>query len=401
MKRIVVLGCTGSIGENALKVVEALPDRFRVVGLAAHRNAERVLAQAARHGVTRVALSDPAAAAEARRLAPPGLRVLAGEEGVAELAAGAEADLVVCAIVGLAALHPVLAAIDAGHDVALATKEVLVSAGEVVCRRCDARGVRLLPIDSEHSALFQSLQDTRRLPWCVRRGDSDPALRVEDRVRRLVLTASGGPFAQRPDLDLATVSVDDALKHPRWRMGPKVTIDSATMMNKGLEILEARWLFNVPVDRIDVLVHPESIVHSLVEFGDAAMVAQLGMPDMRIAIQYAMAWPERPANATLPRLDLAALGALHFQAPDPVRFPCLGLARAAAMAGGTAPAVLNAANEVAVAAFLERRISFPAIWGTVETVLERRPRGACDALDDVVAADAWARSEARAATARS
>lgn len=252
MKRIVVLGCTGSIGENALKVVEALPDRFRVVGLAAHRNAERVLAQAARHGVTRVALSDPAAAAEARRLAPPGLRVLAGEEGVAELAAGAEADLVVCAIVGLAALHPVLAAIDAGHDVALATKEVLVSAGEVVCRRCDARGVRLLPIDSEHSALFQSLQDTRRLPWCVRRGDSDPALRVEDRVRRLVLTASGGPFAQRPDLDLATVSVDDALKHPRWRMGPKVTIDSATMMNKGLEILEARWLFNVP-DRKSVV----------------------------------------------------------------------------------------------------------------------------------------------------
>jgi 1-deoxy-D-xylulose-5-phosphate reductoisomerase len=401
VKNVVILGCTGSIGENALRVVEALPGRFRVVGLAAHRNAARVLEQAARHGVSRVALSDPAAAEEARAMALAGVRVLAGLEGVVELAALADAELVVCAIVGLAALHPVLAAIEAGHDVALATKEVLVSAGELVCRRCDARGVRLLPIDSEHSALFQSMQDTRRLPWCVRRGRHDEELCIERTVRRLVLTASGGPFAQRPDLDFATVTVDDALNHPRWRMGPKVTIDSATMMNKGLEILEARWLFNVPVDRIDVVVHPESIVHSLVEFEDAAMMAQLGMPDMRIAIQYALTWPERPANATLPRLDLPALGAMTFKAPDPRRFPCLGLARAAAHAGGAAPAILNAANEEAVAAFLARRIPFPGIWRTVETVLERRPQAACATLADVVEADAWARAEARAVMARS
>lgn len=402
MRNVVILGCTGSIGENALRVVEALPDRFRVVGLAAHRNAARVLEQAVRHGVPVVALSDPAAAAEARAMAPAGLKVLSGLEGVTAMAATPEADLVVCAVVGLAALHPVLAAVEAGHDVALATKEVLVSAGELVCRLCDRHGVRMLPIDSEHSAIFQSLQDTRRLPWCVRRGrHDDEGGCIEQTVRRLVLTASGGPFARRTDMDLATVTVEDALNHPRWRMGPKVTIDSATMMNKGLEILEARWLFNVPVDRIDVVVHPESIVHSLVEFEDAAMMAQLGVPDMRIAIQYAMTWPERPLNATLPRLDLPTLGALTFRAPDPTRFPCLGLARAAARAGGAAPAVMNAANEEAVAAFLERRIRFPGIWDTVEAVLSRHSSGTCATLADVEAADAWGRAEARAVMARS
>lgn len=400
MKHIVILGSTGSIGENALRVVEALPGQFRVAGLAAHSQAERVVEQAVRFGVPVVALGDPVAAERARAMAPAGLRVLSGPEGIVELAAAAGADLVVCAIVGLAALHPVLAAIEAGIDVALATKEVLVSAGELVCRRCEERGVRLLPIDSEHSALFQSLQDTRRLPWCVRRGA--PALAetaIEESIERLVLTASGGPFADRPTLDFDAVTVEDALNHPRWRMGPKVTIDSATMMNKGLEILEARWLFNIPVDRIDVVVHPQSIVHSLVEFRDAAMVAQLGMPDMRIAIQYAMTWPEHAANATLPRLDLAAAGTLTFRTPDPRRFPCLGLARQAATAGGSAPAVMNAANEEAVAAFLARRIPFSGIWRIVETVLDRRPVTPCASLPDIIEADAQGRSEARAVMA--
>lgn len=400
MKRIVLLGSTGSIGENALRVVEALPGCFRVVGLAAQGSAERVLEQARAFQVPVVALGDPAAAARARSLAPPGLRVLSGPEGVAELAA-AEADLVVCAIVGLAALHPVLAAIGAGHDVALATKEVLVSAGALVCRLCEAGGVRLLPIDSEHSALFQCLQDTRRQPWCVRRGPQAPGAASEEAVERLILTASGGPFADRPDLDFETVTVEEALNHPRWRMGPKVTVDSATLMNKGLEILEARWLFNMPVEKIDVLVHPESIVHSLVAFRDGALLAQLGAPDMRVAIQYAMTWPDRPPNAGLPRLDLAALGALQFRRPDTGRFPCLGLARAAACAGGSAPAALNAANEVAVAGFLEERLPFAGIARVVGGVLERRPAGACDTLDEIVAADVWARAEARAAMARS
>ena len=395
MKRVVILGSTGSIGENALRVVKALPDHFRVVGLAAHSNSTRLLEQAAEFGVTRVALSDNAAARTARSDAPAGIEVLAGIAGAAELAAAAEADLVVCAIVGMAAVQPVVAAIAAGHDVALATKEVLVSAGRVVCALCAKQGVRLLPIDSEHSAIFQCLQDTQRLPWCVRQGRDSATAPVEDQVRRLILTASGGPFARQPELDFATITVADALNHPRWRMGPKVTIDSATMMNKGLEILEAHWLFNIPVERIDVLIHPESIVHSLVEFNDAAMLAQLGVPDMRLAIQYAMTWPERPVNTSLPRLDLAAAGSLNFMEPDLQRFPCLRLAREAALAGGSAPAVMNAANEVAVEAFLAGRISFPAIWQTVEKILERHPRGNCNNLDEVVQADAWAREAAR------
>ena len=394
MKRIVLLGSTGSIGENALRIVSSLPGEFEVVALAANRNARRVLEQAREYGVRDVALSDTAAAEEARADAPAGVRVLAGEDSIAELAARPDADLVVCAIVGMAALRPALAAIAAGHDVAIATKEVLVACGANVQRECERRGVNLLPIDSEHSALFQSLQDTRRAPWCVRNrpGAVPGAEPVEDTIRRLLVTASGGPFFFRPEVDFSRVTVADALNHPRWRMGPKVTIDSATMMNKGLEIMEARWLFNVPVERIDVLVHPQSLVHSLVEFHDGSVMAQLGATDMRIAIQYAMCWPRRLENATLPRPDLAAAGSLDFREPDPARFPCLALAREALAAGGAAPAVMNAANEVAVDAFLKGRIPFPGIWETVERALSHPdlPKAA-DTLDDILAADAWAR----------
>ena len=326
-----------------------------------------------------------------------GARVAGGAEAVRDLAAIPDADLVVCAMVGMAALGPVLAAIDAGHDVALATKEVLVAAGELVTARAREKGVDLLPIDSEHSAIFQALNDCGRLPACVR-GRARPGLPSapsEPIVRKLWLTASGGPFFFRPEVDFAKVTPALALKHPRWRMGPKVTIDSATMMNKGLEILEARWLFDVPADRIGVLVHPESIVHSLVEFEDGAQLAQLGVPDMRLPIQYAMTWPDRAANGALPRLSLAEAGELHFREPDPERFPCLRIARDACAKGGTATCAMNAANEVAVQAFLAGKASFPAIWETVGRVADETPPcvGAPD-LGAILAADAWARARA-------
>ena len=397
MKNIVILGSTGSIGRNALKVVKSLPGRFNVVGAAAASSVEHLVEQAAEFQIGSIALLDSAAAWRARSQAPAGVKVLEGVDGLCELASRPDVDLVVCAVTGMAALKPVLAAIEAGHDVAIATKEVLVSAGEIVCRRCVEKGVNLLPIDSEHSAIFQAVQDAGCAPWCVRNrpGAAASGLPAEANIRRLILTASGGPFADRPDIDLATVTVEEALNQPRWKMGPKVTIDSATMMKKGLEILEARWLFDIPVDRIAVLVHPESIVHSLVEFTDGAQMAQLGMPDMRLPIQYAMTWPERVGNASLPRLDLSQIGALHFCEPDPARFPCLDLARRAAVAGGVAPAAMNAANEAAVAAFLERRTRLPGIWETVSRVLDEcRPATGALTLDAILKADAWARRRA-------
>ena len=392
MKRIAILGSTGSIGENALRVAAAAPDALRVTALAARANAARLVAQARQFGVQRVALADPAAAAEARRLAP-GLDVAEGDAGVEALAGESAADAVLCALVGLAGLRPVLAAMASGKDVALATKEVLVAAGALTMRRRAACGVRLLPVDSEHSALFQCLQSGTWEAACVRAADTPPERFAESRVRRLVLTASGGPFADRPGVDFAHVTVDEALNHPRWRMGRKVTIDSATMMNKGLEVIEAQWLYNVPADRIDVVVHPQSIVHSLVEFNDRSVLAQLSPPDMRFAIQYALTWPDR-IPADLPELDLTAQAELTFRAPDETRFRCLALARAAARQGGTYPAVLNGANEVAVAAFLAGRIPFGAIAATVEAALERHSAGAADSLEAVEAADAWARRTA-------
>ncbi len=393
MRSIIILGSTGSIGESALRVVAALPDRLRITGLATRTNVTRVLEQAVQFGVPLVAVGDPAAAAEARRLAPPGVRVLAGEEGVVELAAAEGADIVLCALVGMAGLRPVLAAIEAGHDVALATKEVLVAAGEPVMAARARRNVRILPVDSEHCAIFQCLQSPVTAPYCVRPPAAPAAQAAETRVRQLLLTASGGPFAGRPEIDFDCVTIQQALAHPRWAMGRKVTIDSATMMNKGLEILEARWLFQVPLERIDVVVHPESVVHSLVAFVDGSWLAQLSPPDMRFAIQYALTWPDRVA-ADMPPLELARLACLHFAAPDERRFPCLRLARQAAAAGGTCPAVLNAANEVAVEAFLAGRMNFSGIWRTVEQVLGRHTRQAAGGLDEILAADRWAREAA-------
>jgi len=389
MRSVVILGSTGSIGENALKVAEALPDAVRVAGLATRSKVTRVIDQALQFGVEVVAVEDRAAAAEADALARPhGIQVWAGAEGVAALAGLAAADTVLCALVGLAGLQPVLTALEAGKDVALATKEVLVSAGELVMRRRAEAGVSLLPVDSEHSALFQCLQSQAFSPACVRTRVGEPA--AEDRVARLVLTASGGPFAARHEIDFERVTPEQALDHPRWTMGRKVTIDSATMMNKGLEIMEAQWLFNVPAARIGVAVHPESIVHSLVTFVDGTQLAQLSVPDMRFPIQYALTWPDRLA-APMPALDLVSQGCLTFEAPDEARFPCLRLAREAAAAGGTLPAVLNAADEVAVEAFLAGAIPFAGIWRTVEQVMAAHAVRPAATREAIMEADAWAR----------
>lgn len=371
------MGSTGSIGESALRVAEAIPDRITIVGLACRRDYRKMLQQAVRFGVRDVAVGDPEQGCLCAAEAPAGVRVRIGAEGVTALAAECEADIVLCALVGMAGLAPVLAALGAGRDVALATKEVLVAAGAIVTREAARTGAQLIPVDSEHSALFQCLA-----------GGRGPG-----QVKRLVLTASGGPFAAADRLDFEKVTVREALKHPRWDMGRKVTIDSASLMNKGLEIMEARWLFGVPVERIAVLIHPESIVHSMVEFVDGSVLAQLSPPDMRFAIQCALTWPER-CDGGLPALDLAAAGPLHFRQPDLHRFPCLELARSAATRGGTMPAVLNAANEVAVEKFLAGTLRFPGIWRLVTAVMERHRMETDPSLDAILAADEWARREA-------
>lgn len=381
MKRVVLLGSTGSIGRNTLRVAETLPSEVRVVGLAVLNGWEDLLEQAQRHKVTRVAVADGASARACSAAARRGMKVYAGPAGLEALVAETEAELVVCAVVGMAGLQPVLAAVRWGRDVALATKEVLVAAGEPVTAAARGKGVRILPIDSEHSAILQCLGG--RMPeGCANGASAD--------VRRLVLTASGGPFAFRPEIDFDRVSVREALRHPRWNMGRKVTIDSATLMNKGLEVLEAHWLFGVAIENIDVVLHPESIVHSLVEFVDGSMVAQLSPPDMRLAIQYALTFPAR-VDGGLPRLDLADVGRLHFHAPDDSRFPCLRLAREAGRQGGTMPAAMNAANEVAVQKFLDGAVPFSGIWRIVEAVMQRHIREDAPDLEAIVAADAWAR----------
>lgn len=376
-KNIVILGSTGSIGENALRVASAIPSRLKVIGMASRISADRLLEQAAEFKVRHIAIADPEAAEAARELAPKGVHLHNGPEGVEELAALKEADIVLCAMVGMAGLKPVLAALRQGTDVAIATKEVLVAAGQMVMDCAARHHARLLPVDSEHSAIFQCLEG-----------------QPPSSIRRLILTASGGPFAGRHNLDFDKVTAAQALKHPRWNMGRKVTVDSATLMNKGLEIMEAHWLFGIPYDRIDVVIHPESIVHSLVEFVDGSILAQLSPPDMRFAIQHALTWPDR-VDGNLPRLDLATLGTLHFTAPDPVRFPCLGLARKAAIIGGTMPCVLNAANEIAVAEFLDGNITFSGIWHTVEAVMNRHKNRTKPTLNQIHQADHWARQEAQ------
>jgi 1-deoxy-D-xylulose-5-phosphate reductoisomerase len=369
MKKAVILGSTGSIGTQALEIVAASHE-LEVVGLAAGSSWERVLAQATEHGVRAVAFADDGSARAAR--ASWDGQVLAGEEGIRELILASEADLVLNGIVGAAGLGPTIVALGEGIDVALANKESLVIGGELTMALAEATGARLLPVDSEHSALFQ-LIDSERSPGTV---------------DRLVLTASGGPFRGRTELE--GVSVEEALAHPTWAMGGRITIDSATLMNKGFEAIEAHHLFGVPFDRIEVVVHPQSIVHSLIDLNDGATLAHLGYPDMRVPISYALHYPER-ADVAVPRLDLATVGQLSFEPPDPETFACLRLALDAGRAGGTAPCVLNAADEVAVAAFLAGRIGFTAIATVIESVLATMPAVVPTHFEDLFAIDAEAR----------
>jgi 1-deoxy-D-xylulose-5-phosphate reductoisomerase len=372
MKKVLVLGSTGSIGTQALEVIGASRE-LAVCGLAAGRGWETVLEQAREHGVPAVALADDDAAAAAGD-AWSG-QVLVGEEGVRELIATSGADLVLNGIVGAAGLASTVVALSAGIDVALANKESLVIGGELVTALAEGTGARLIPVDSEHSALFQLI-----------------AGEGAGTVERLVLTASGGPFRGRSDLD--GVTIDDALAHPTWSMGGRITIDSATLMNKGFEAIEAHHLFAVPYERIGVVVHPQSLVHSLIELVDGSQIAHLGHPDMRVPISYALHFPER-AGVDVPRLDLAAAGQLTFEQPDLDTFACLRLALEAGEAGGTAPCVLNAADEVAVAAFLGGRIPFTGIAAVIESVLEAIPSQEVTHFDDLFATDAEARERSR------
>jgi len=373
MRRLLIIGSTGSIGTQALDVVSR-SDSLEVVGLAARSNAELLLEQAAACGVDRIALADEHAAARASERWTDG-EVLGGAEGLVALITDTDCDLVLNALVGSAGLGPTVAALGEGLDLALANKESLVVGGELVTALAEATGARILPVDSEHSALFQLIA-------------GEPPGTVD----RLVLTASGGPFRGRSDL--SAITPDDALAHPTWDMGAKVTIDSATLMNKGLEVIEAHHLFGVPYDRIDVVVHPQSIVHALVQLVDGASLAHLGHPDMRVPISHALHHPER-ADVPVEPLDLTSIGALTFEAPDGEAFACLRLAREAGRAGGTAPCVLNAANEVAVHAFLEGALSFPGIAELVERSLEAMPAEPVRHFADLYAVDSEARARAR------
>lgn len=359
-RRVVVLGATGSIGESARKVARDLPERMAIVGMSAHANAAKLREAAKEFPEAKLAVSSDEG----------------GAEKLIELATLPEADMVLIAIVGTGGLRPALAAIEAGKDLAVASKEILVMAGEAVMTAARRKGVHVLPVDSEHNAIFQCLEG---------RPSSD--------VRRLILTASGGPFRTWPAEKLAGVTPAQALRHPTWNMGAKITIDSATLFNKGLEMIEARWLFDVGMPRVEVIVHPQSIIHSMVEFRDSSVLAQLSVTDMCFPIQYAVTWPERVPNR-LPPLDFAKLAKLEFEAPRTADFPALNLARTAGETGGTLPAVLNAANEIAVATFLEQRCSFPAIWETVErTMSDHRPVAGAD-LPAILDADRWARARA-------
>ncbi len=376
-KRVIILGSTGSIGTSALKVARDLPDRMEVVGLAAARSITALARQAAETGARHVALFDEGRVAELRTKLPPGVKVYGGAQGLVDLVTEVDADIVLVAIVGTAGLRPALAAIECGRDLAVASKEILVMAGEVVMAAARRKAVRVLPVDSEHNAIFQCMEGRRA-----------------DEVSRLILTASGGPFRTWSAGEIAAATVEQALKHPTWEMGRKITIDSATLFNKGLEMIEARWLFDVEMPRVDVIVHPQSIVHSMVEFIDGSVLAQLSHTDMCFPIQYAVTWPERVPN-TLPPLDFASLAKLEFEAPRRAVFPALDLAREAGTKGGTLPSVLNAANEVAVAAFLEHRLAFPAIWETVASVMQRHVNLPHAGLEAILSADSWARDEAR------
>jgi 1-deoxy-D-xylulose-5-phosphate reductoisomerase len=376
MKKVVLLGSTGSIGTSTIKVADDLPDRIRLIGLAAGNNLELLLEQTRKHKPEAVCLSDPKKAKAARDALGTATEVYSGAEGLIKMATLPAADIVLIAIVGTAGLQPALAAIRAGKDIAIASKEILVMAGEIVMGEARKQGVRVLAVDSEHSAIFQCLED-----------------KPPGSVRQLWLTASGGPFRNKPKEEFAAITVECALKHPSWVMGRKITIDSATLFNKGLEMIEARWLFDIEMARVKVVVHPQSVVHSMVEFVDGSMLAQLSTPDMCLPIQYALTYPER-ARSERVQTNLAKLGSLTFEEPDEERFPALGLARRAGEEGGTLPAVLNAANEVAVEAFIQKRINFPQITETVRRTMERHRVVPHATLDQILEADAWARAEA-------
>lgn len=373
-KNVVVLGSTGSIGESSLKVARDIPELMNVIGLAANRSVESLASQINEFDIKQACLFDPTGLDDLSKKVGSDVTLHTGEEGLVELATLPEADLVLIAIVGVAGLRPALAAIKAGKDIAVASKEILVMAGEAVMTAARENGVRVLPVDSEHNAIFQCLED---------RSSAD--------VSRLILTASGGPFREFPADQLASVTKAQALKHPTWEMGQKITIDSATLFNKGLEMIEARWLFDIEMARVDVIVHPQSIVHSMVEFIDSSVLAQLSTTDMCFPIQYAVTWPERVPN-TLPPLDFAELARLDFEAPRWDDFPALTLAKEAGTAGGTLPAIMNAANEVAVSAFLSEQIAFPKIWETVAKTMEKHDTLSNPSLEEIINADFEART---------
>ena len=378
-RKVILLGSTGSIGTSAIKVAETIPDRMEVAGMAAFQSAAK-LAEAANHlRPEAICLVDPAGTRELRSRLTYDPLIFTGEQGLIDLATLPGADLVLVAITGTAGLRPALAAIECGKDLAIASKEILVMAGQAVMERARKKGVLILPVDSEHNAIFQCLEGNK-----------------DHHVSSLILTASGGPFRQLPVEKLQTVTKSDALKHPTWKMGEKITIDSATLFNKGLEMIEARWLFDVPMSKVQVVVHPQSIIHSMVEFVDGSILAQLSHSDMCFPIQYAVTWPERVPHS-LRTLRLADVRRLEFEEPRYDAFPALDLAREAGEEGGVMPAVLNAANEEAVQAFLEERISFPEIWRLVRSAMEHYANLAEPDLDDIIRGDLQAREFVRRA----
>lgn len=376
MKNLAILGSTGSIGTQTLDVVRDLPEMFRVAVLAANTSDKKLEAQIEEFRPELAVLADEAAAARLKARYKGATKILGGEDALVAAAVFPAVDMVVTSLMGFAGLAPTLAAIRAGKNIALANKETLVAAGELVRREASAHGAAILPVDSEHSALFQCLQGEKR-----------------ETVESLILTASGGPFRGRRKEALAGVSIGDCLKHPTWSMGRKITVDSATLVNKGLEVIEAHWLYDMPYDKIKVVVHPQSIVHSMVAFQDGAVMAQLGVPDMRLPIQYALTYPERMAS-TLARLDFARLGALTFEEPDTKTFRGLDIAIEAGRAGGTAPCVMNAANEIAVAAFLDGSIRFLDIYDIIEQTLSARSVRPAESFEILREEDAWARAYA-------
>ena len=378
MNRLSILGSTGSIGRTTLRIVGKFPDRFSVAGLAAKQNIDLLARQIAEFKPEAVSVYDDQLALRLKALLPEDCetRILYGPEGYRAVATLSSAETVVSAFVGAAGLLPTMAAIDAGKQIALANKETLVMAGELVMSAAREKGVRIIPVDSEHSAILQCLNGNRRRDF-----------------QRILLTASGGPFRDRPAAELDSVTPGEALKHPNWQMGSKITIDSATLMNKGLEVIEAKWLFDVEPDEIEVVVHPQSIVHSMVAYRDGTIMAQMGVPDMEGAIAYALSNPERLALGQ-PLPDFIGLGALTFHAPDMEKFPCLAIAYDALRTGGTQPAVVNAANEIAVAAFLENRLGYTQVAQTIAATAARHRPIAKPQLEDILKADAWARTEA-------